>query len=59
MPLDFRLQLAMSTRRALGILVLLVAAITGSPIEEVNHWTQYGESRLQEVLNLSRQVRTK
>jgi len=49
----------MSTRRALGILVLLVAAITGSPVEEVNHWMQYGESRLQETLNLNRQVRTK
>jgi hypothetical protein len=48
----------MSTRRALGILVLLVAAVTGSPVEEVNHWMQYGEFRLQEALNLNRQVRT-
>jgi hypothetical protein len=59
MRCDFRSQLAMSTRRALGILVLLVAAITGSPVEEVNHWMQYGESRLQETLNTNRQVRTK
>jgi len=58
MPCDFRSQLAMSTRRALGILVLLVAAVTGSPVEEVNHWMQYGEFRLQEALNLNRQVRT-
>ena len=49
----------MSTRRALGILVLLVAAITGSPVEEVNHWMRYGESRLQDAFSLSRQVRTK
>jgi hypothetical protein len=41
------------------MLVLLVAAITGSPVEEVNHWRQYGESRLQETLNLNRQVRKK
>jgi len=49
----------MSTRRALGIMVLLVAAITGSPVEEVDHWTKYGESRLQDALDLSRQVRAK
>lgn len=59
MSCDFRSQLAMSNRRALGILVLLVAAITGSPVEEVNHWVRYGESRLQEAFSLSRQVRTK
>jgi hypothetical protein len=50
-------KLAMSTRRALEILVLLVAAITGSPVEEVDHWMQYGQSRLEDALH--RQVRTK
>jgi hypothetical protein len=49
----------MSPGRAVAILVLLVAAITGSPIEEVSHWTKYGESRLQEALNGNGQVRTK
>jgi hypothetical protein len=49
----------MSTRRALGILVLLVATITGNPVDDFYHWVQYGESRLQEALDLSRQVRTK
>jgi hypothetical protein len=45
-----------STTRALGILVLLVAAITGSREEDVSHWVQYGEHRLQKAL--TREVRT-
>jgi hypothetical protein len=48
----------MSTKRAAAVLVLLVAAVTGGPIEEVSHWNKYGESRLQEALNWNRQVRT-
>jgi hypothetical protein len=38
------------TRLLLWILVQLVAAVTGGPVEEVKHWTEYGETRLRKAL---------
>lgn len=38
------------TRRLLWILVQLVAAVTGGPVEDVGHWTEYGETRLRKAL---------
>jgi hypothetical protein len=38
------------TRRPLWILALLVAAVTGGPVEDVKYWMQYGDTRLHKAL---------
>jgi hypothetical protein len=38
------------TRCLLWILVQLLAAVKGGPVEDVKHWTEYGDSRLHNAL---------
>jgi hypothetical protein len=39
------------TGRAVWILLLVVAAVTGNRVENVKYWKRYGESRLHKALN--------
>lgn len=41
---------AILTRRPVWVLLLMVAAVTGGRVENVEYWKQYGESRLQKTL---------
>jgi hypothetical protein len=38
------------TRRLLWLLVQLAAAVTVNTVEEIKHWSEYGETRLREAL---------
>lgn len=41
---------AILTTRPVWILLLMVAAVTGGRVENVEYWKQYGDSRLHKTL---------